>query len=219
MGEDIHNWDPLSVEETVELMSGLSVPWWIAGGWAIDLFLGRQTRAHGDTDVLVRRDDQLEVQKYLSDWDLHKTQQPGLKPWPAGEFQKRPFDDIWCRRRADSPWSLQFMLLDTDGDQWVFKRDESIRGSLGGLGRWTSSGVPYIAPEIQLLYKAKPEILDKDQSDFDLAAPCMCHGAQAWLVRCLEKRFREGHVWSTSLREAMAQQAGRGGAEDRAPQP
>ncbi len=106
MTEDVHNWEPLSVEETVDLMSGLRVPWWIAGGWAIDLFLGRQTRTHGDTDVLIRRDDQLEVQRYLADWDLYKTQQPGLKPWPAGDFQRRPFDDIWCRRTPESPWAL-----------------------------------------------------------------------------------------------------------------
>lgn len=59
MNDDNHKWEPLSVEEVVDLMSGLQVPWWIAGGWAIDLFLGRQTRAHGDTDVLIRRDDQL----------------------------------------------------------------------------------------------------------------------------------------------------------------
>ncbi len=36
MYENIHNWQPLSVEQVVELLSGLTVPWWIAGGWASD---------------------------------------------------------------------------------------------------------------------------------------------------------------------------------------
>ena len=54
MNEGIHNWDPLSVEQTTEFMSGSPVLWWIAGGWAIDFFLDRQTRSHGDTDVLIR---------------------------------------------------------------------------------------------------------------------------------------------------------------------
>ena len=204
MTEDIHNWEPLAVEEAVDLMSGLRIPWWIAGGWAIDLFLGHQTRTHGDTDLLIRRDDQLEVQRYLADWDLYKTQQPGLKPWPAGEFLKRPINDIWCRRTSESPWALQFMLLDTDGDRWVFRRDPSIRGPLDSLGRCTSTGVPYMCPEIQLLYKAKPQTLAKDQSDFDLAVPRMTREAQAWLLRQLEKRFPGGHAWIISLREEMA---------------
>ena len=206
MSDHHHKWAPLSVQEVADLLAGLSVPWWIAGGWAIDLFLGRQTRPHDDTDVLIRRDDQLEVQGYLSGWDLHKTQQPGLKPWPIGEFQSRPFDDIWCRRTPESPWALQLMLLDTDGDRWVFKRDPSIQGHLETLGLYTSAGIPYMRPEIQLLYKAKPQTPRKDQSDFDLAVPRMTRKAQAQLLRHLEKTFPEGHPWMTRLRETMAQQ-------------
>jgi hypothetical protein len=209
MAEDIDTWQPLSVEEVADLLSGLQVPWWIAGGWAIDLFVGRQTRPHADTDVLIRRGDQLEVQKYLSDWDLHKTQQPGLKPWPAGEFLTRPVDDIWCRPTSGSPWSLQLMLLNTDGDQWVFKRDPSIRGHLDGVGRRTSCGVPYLAPEIQLLYKAKVETLDKDQADFDAAVALMSQSACDWLLRCLTKLFPQGHVWIGGLTERVAEASGR----------
>jgi len=203
MSDETHNWEPLSVEETVALMSGLSVPWWIAGGWAIDLFLGRQTRMHEDIDILIRRDDQLEVQKYLRDrnWDLHKTKQPGLKPWPVGEFQMQPVNDIWCRRTPTSPWAFQIMLLDTEGDRWVFRRDPSIQGPLEELGLRTSTGIPFMRPEIQLLYKAKPQTLDKDQSDFDFAVPCMTREARTWLLHHLEKRYPEGHDWISVLRE------------------
>jgi len=207
MNEDAQKWEPLSVQEVVELLSGLSVPWWIAGGQAIDLFIGRETRSHGDTDVLIRRDDQLEVQAYLSGWDLHKTQQPGLKPWPIGEFQVRPVNDIWCRRTEDSPWQLQLVLLDTDGDQWVFRRDPGIRGAIDALGRLTSTGVPYVAPEIQLLYKAKSETIEKDEADFQVAVPLMQDSACAWLLECLEKRFPDGHAWIEQLKERQAQQS------------
>jgi hypothetical protein len=99
MNEDTHSWKPMSVDDAVDLMSGLRLPWWVAGGWAIDLFLGRQTRPHGDIDLLVRREDQFAVQAYLADKGLllYKTQQAGLTPWLPGEFQNRPFDDIRCR--------------------------------------------------------------------------------------------------------------------------
>ena len=204
MSDDHHKWEPLSIQEVVELFSGLSVPWWIAGGYAIDLFVGRETRSHGDMDVLIRRDDQLEVQRYLSEWDMHKTQQPGLKPWPIGEFQDRPFDDIWCRRKEDSPWQFQLMFLDTDGDQWVFKRDSSIRGSIDSLGIRASIGVFYIAPEIQLLYKARLETLEKDEFDFQNAVPLMEESACTWLLECLEKQFPGGHTWINQLKKRQA---------------
>ena len=206
MTDDTHKWDPMSVDDAVDLMSGLNIPWWIAGGWAIDLFLGRQTRSHGDTDVLIRRDDQLEVQAYLNGKGLllYKTQQPGLRPWLPGEFQGRPFDDIWCRWTPDTPWVLQLMLLCTDGDRWVFKRDPTIRGPLEELGQRTSSRVPYMRPHIQLFYKAKSQTLAKDQSDFDLAVPELSRGEQEWLLRHLQKRFVDGHPWIGMLREAMA---------------
>jgi hypothetical protein len=193
------------VPQVAELFSRLSVPWWIAGGRAIDLFAGRETRSHGDTDVLIRRDDQLEVQSYLSGWDLHKTQQPGLKPWPFGEFQKRPVNDIWCRRTKDSPWQLQLMLLDTDGDEWVFRRDPSIRGSIDTLGRRTAAGLLYLAPEIQLLYKARPETPDIDEADFQVALPLMEEAACVWLLECLEKLYPDGHAWIEQLKKRQAQ--------------
>ena len=200
MPDSIHNWQPLTVAETAELLRGLAVPWWIAGGRAIDLFVGRETRPHGDTDVLIRRCDQLAVQAYLSTWDLHKTQQPGLKPWPRGEFLGRPVNDIWCRRTPDAPWSLQLMLLDTDGDDWVFRRDPSIRGPLRSIERRATSGVPYLSPEIQLLYKAKPNTLDKDQADFETTLPLLSPPARRWLLTCLTKRFSDGHDWVDALR-------------------
>lgn len=97
------------------------------------------------------------------------------------------------------------MLLDTDGDRWVFKRDPSIGGPLAGIGRRTATGVPYLAPEIQLLYKAKAETLDKDQADFDVAVPLLDEAARRWLKRRLEKRFPEGHAWTDALGPTRAE--------------
>ena len=207
--DDTQNWRPMAVEDAARLMSGVAVPWWIAGGWAIDLFLGQQTRSHGDTDILILRNDQLIVRDFLSKkgLSLYKAQQPGLKPWLAGEFQARPFDDIWCRWTSESPWVLQLMLLCTNGDEWVFKRDPAIRGRLEDIGRRTQSGIPYLSPHIQLLYKAKQKTQEKDQSDFDLAVPEMQREEKVWLLQNLERQFPHGHEWIERLREVTAQRA------------
>ena len=195
MNEDVHGHQPLRPDEVQELLKDLAIPWWIAGGWAIDLFLGKSTREHEDIDILILRSDQLALQEYLCDWDLHKTQQPGLKPWPQGEYLQLGVNDIWCRRDPSSPWSMEFMLMDTEDDEWVYRRDPRVRGSISMLGTQTDGGIPYLRPEIQLLYKAKLQTREKDQHDFDRALPRLGQEARQWLLRALSLQFEQGHEW------------------------
>ncbi|WP_236602151.1 nucleotidyltransferase domain-containing protein [Ktedonobacter sp. SOSP1-52] len=55
----------------------------MAGGWALDLFLGVQTREHEDTDVLFLRRDQHKIRAQLQGWDVQEAH-PELLPssWP-----------------------------------------------------------------------------------------------------------------------------------------
>jgi hypothetical protein len=95
---DLGPWEPLAVRDLARLLAGASFPWWVAGGWAIDLFVGHQTRPHDDLDVLVLRRDQLAVQHALRGWDLHAADPPGtLRPWRPGETLGAGIHDIWCR--------------------------------------------------------------------------------------------------------------------------
>jgi Aminoglycoside-2''-adenylyltransferase len=56
--DELDNWHPPSLAGLGELLRDAPFPWWIAGGWAIDLFVARPTRAHHDLDVeLLRRRD------------------------------------------------------------------------------------------------------------------------------------------------------------------
>jgi hypothetical protein len=45
-------------------------PWWVSGGWAIDLFIGRVTRDHCDVEVGTFLPDQDEVRRHLDGWEL-----------------------------------------------------------------------------------------------------------------------------------------------------
>ena len=37
----------------LKVMAGFPQPWWVAGGWALDLFLGRKTRPHADLEFSI----------------------------------------------------------------------------------------------------------------------------------------------------------------------
>src|SRR5438874_1630364 len=55
--------DPFSeLRETTGLMSGFGKPWLVAGGWALDLYVGRSTRRHNDVDLAIFREDQADFE-------------------------------------------------------------------------------------------------------------------------------------------------------------
>ncbi|HEU5381678.1 MAG TPA: hypothetical protein VFV38_40175 [Ktedonobacteraceae bacterium] len=62
-----------------------TIPWWIAGGWALDLFLGVQTREHEDLDVLFLRRDHHEIRARLQGWDVQEAY-PELLPGSLSLF-------------------------------------------------------------------------------------------------------------------------------------
>jgi len=194
-----YNWSPLSVDEVKKELAAFKPQWWIAGGWAIDLFLQKQTRNHEDIDILIQRDDQLELQNLLEDWDLWAADPPGtLKPWPKGEFLKKGLQDIWGRRTPKDPWQIQIMLFDAENGDWIFKRGESIRRSLKSVTVTTADGLKLLSPEVQLLYKSRA-IRKKDQQDFDNVVEALSGEQKGWLKQALVKVYSNVHGWIDRL--------------------
>ena len=60
------SWQPLSVDDVQGIFSPIPIHWWIAGGWALNLYLGRITREHDDIDVVNLRSQHQLLQKYLA---------------------------------------------------------------------------------------------------------------------------------------------------------
>jgi hypothetical protein len=199
MADELGVWAPLSPDEVAHLFAGARFHWWIAGGWAIDLALGRQTRPHDDIDIQVLRDDQRAVRTLLAGWDLHAADTPGgLRRWAPAEVLPTHVHDIWCRLTPDGPWRLQLMLADADGEAWVFRRDRRVRRPIAELTRRTADGRPYLALEVQLLYKATASARPKDEHDFALACPLLDGAGRAWLAAALALHA-PNHPWRARL--------------------
>ena len=192
-------WTPLNPTQTCELLADLSCRWWIAGGWAIDLHLGTQTREHGDMDVVVLRDDALAVQRHLDGWVLAAADPPGtLRQWLAGEHLPEHVHDIWCRPQQLEGWALQLMLIDPEGDEWVYRRNRAVRRPLEQIsGPACTAALHVLAPEIQLLYKShRPR--PKDHQDFESMADHLSVGQRDWLRAALLASDPE-HPWLSRL--------------------
>lgn len=195
---ELYRWDALSPHRAGALLGGFDAPWWIAGGWAIDLFLGRQTREHGDLDVAVLRGDQERLRRHLADWDLHVAHDGALTPWAAGDWLAAPRHQFWARPRPDAGWALEILLEDHTGDEWIFRRDASVTRPFTQFGRTTADGVPYICAEVALLYKASAPGEERNARDFDAAAPALDAAARAWLRGAVDALY-PAHAWLPRL--------------------
>ena len=177
----------------LRLFDGVRAPWWIAGGWGIDLWLGEQTRDHLDLDVAVLRRDQVVFWEKLSDWDLHLATAPGvLSPWSQSAVPE-PLHAVWCRPTPESEWAFEVLLNDSQGDEWLFRRDHSVCLPLAELGSRTSDGLPFLNPEVILLYKAK-NVRENDQADLLASLSRLDPEARAWL-RSAIGQVHPGHEW------------------------
>jgi hypothetical protein len=192
-------WQPWQPQEVAAFFATLPVPWWIAGGWAIDLFLGRQTREHADMDVFILRRDQQAVRTLFGTWDMQAALPPPrdeawpFRPWRPGEVLDEAIHDIWGRPDATQPWTIQLMLADTQDDQWLFGRLPTIRRPVTTVGDTTPEGIPYLAPEIQLLYKAKG-LRQKDEADFRQTLSVLHRERRTWLSEALLQAHPQ-HPW------------------------
>jgi hypothetical protein len=94
---DPDSWRAETPATAATWLAGLSVPWWIAGGWTIDLFLGAQTRAHSDVDVGIRRADLAVVRAHLSTWEMFEAKDGVLTRLQEGVGARGDVHSLWCR--------------------------------------------------------------------------------------------------------------------------
>ncbi|ADD44700.1 nucleotidyltransferase domain-containing protein [Stackebrandtia nassauensis] len=188
-------WEPLTLNEIRAVFDGTPVRWWVAGGRVIDAVTGT-AREHGDVDVAIAREDLDIVRERVPDWQLWHAHSGSLQPLFPGDPLMEGREGLWVRRDATQPWILDLLLSPTDGVDWIFKRDHSIRLPLSEAVIRIDD-MPYLAPQCVLLYKAR-HMRDKDRRDFDVTLPHLDTAARAWLATALDKHL-PGHEWRQRL--------------------
>src|SRR6185295_11707078 len=102
-------WEPWRPEQVAVLLEGVEAPWYVAAGWAVELFLGEERREHEDLEIAVPRVRFPEISERLSAFELFVPDSdltdPGLV-WPlarapsalAGHHQ------TWVREPENGRW-------------------------------------------------------------------------------------------------------------------
>ena len=187
---------PPDLAAAAALMRGFGAPWCVAGGWALDLFLGRVTRPHADVDLALFRADQAALREHLPGWTFRKAIAGRLADWSADERLSLPVHEIHATSPGGSR-SLEFLLNERDGGEWVFRRNAAVRCPADRVIVQSTAGLPVLCPAVVLLYKAKNP-RPTDDLDFRAVRSDLGRRQRAWLRAALEVAH-PGHPWLAEL--------------------
>jgi Aminoglycoside-2''-adenylyltransferase len=197
---DVSKWDAWRPEQVAELLAGAAVPWYVAAGWALDLFMGEQRREHEDLELAIpnsRIDELLPALDGLEPFVV--TGPKEVTPLAAARDQLATTHQTWFREPATGLWRFDVFREPSDGDTWICRRDPAIRMPYASLIERTDDGIPYGRPEVVLLYKAKHAERERDQRDFTEIVPLLDPERRRWLAAALEM-VHPGHPWLAALR-------------------
>ncbi|MFE4976426.1 nucleotidyltransferase domain-containing protein [Kitasatospora sp. NPDC056651] len=186
-------WRP---ERVAERLVGVSATWCVAAGWALDLFLGRQSRAHGDLEIAVPAAEFPEIRERFPEYGFDAVGSGLVWPAPSAEALAATHQ-TWMRDRASGRFLLDVFREPHDGGTWICRRDESLRLPYEAVIERTADGIPYLAPELVLLFKAKAT-RPKDRADFANVLPLL-GGSRRDALRGWLERIHPGHPWLVEL--------------------
>lgn len=212
------------IKETTKLLKGNDFDWAICGGYAIDMFCREKTRKHIDIDICVFWEDRDTVIKFIKglNWTVyeacgggvvHLVSELGRQKYLKNNifcvkdgnklFHVAPISDDMYKCNIDNTEQveldyIEFLFDKRDRGYFLYSRNENVTREMDKAILF-DGGVPYLAPEISLLYKSKEYQREDYEHDFTVATNKMSNDSKNWLVNSLDICYPEGHAWSSRL--------------------
>jgi lincosamide nucleotidyltransferase A/C/D/E len=164
-GEREMTWGGTTAEDVialVDLTTAQGIGLWLEGGWAVDAWLGRQTRAHQDVDVIVAKQDVARLVELLFEHGFAIAPRAHQRAW-----------NFVLARPAGLEVDVHIIEFDAAGHgvygpaelEWRYERD-ALAGRATILGREVACITPEWLVEFHLGYE--PDANDRA----DVAALC-----------------------------------------------
>lgn len=214
------------VTEANELLKNGGFDYAFCGGQALDLFLGYESRVHGDIDVCAYWEDRDRIIRHMQSRGFIVYEMLG---GGRGHHitdvsdQIRMKKNIFCFREGcplvktyppdedGCCWIeffhigqteldfIEFLFNDRSRDAFAYARNREITRE-SGKAVLSREGIPYLAPEICLLYKSTDIEREGYQQDFELAYPAMDPAQREWFRKALLQENPKGHPWLDVLK-------------------
>lgn len=179
------------LNQIADILSLCPFDYWIAGGWAVDLHIGKKTREHKDIEIAINRKDQKSLLKLPNIDKVESIKEKSSNIW-SGEFLNLPIHELYCH--FSSGKKLEVLLNEFDNTHWLYRRNLKITLSKDFFTKGELQPLPL---EIVLLYKSKnPRQID--EQDFRTSLPFLEHAQKDWLKDALmiENKL---HPWLADL--------------------
>jgi hypothetical protein len=186
-------WSPWHPADLGRRLQEVGRPWCVVGGWALDLWHGRQTREHEDLEFAILRDDAPAFRAALGELAFFTVHDGAIAPLAPDAVPPPHVFQIWGLDAAARRWRIDMMIEPGTPSDWVYRRDPRITRPRAEMVGLTADGLSYLNPAAVLLFKAK-HLRDKDLLDFEAALPRLAPTERIWLRDCLA-RLHAGHPW------------------------
>lgn len=207
-----------------DFLEKIGIDYAVCGGYGIDLFIGQKTRPHKDLDVTAFWEDRDTIIRFMirEGWDVYEPcGTEYLHKISNVQDQRRIKSNIWCVKQGnqhyrfmeneDSMYAVDFDNLEQNeldyveflfnsrsDDNFLFARNKAIKIKLE-TSVLKANNIPFLAPELILLYKSNAADKTEYQQDFISASSMMNKGQLAWLKNALHIMYPKGHVWINEL--------------------
>lgn len=209
------------IRQANELLQDHGFEYAFCGGWAIDLFIGRETRKHSDIDILAFWPERDMIIEYMQSVGYQVYEMLG-----GGKAHSLAniHDQIKCKRNIfcftqdcelmrlsatneSDIYSvdfkhigqtklnfIEFLFNDKNDTDLLYARNHDIKLALSDAFLIRDS-LPYLSPEMCLLYKSTDIERAGYQSDYDITLSNMSQRQKRWLENALAMLYPEGHKW------------------------
>lgn len=176
------SWQPWTPQQVLERLRGCGARWAIAGGWALDLWLGRCTRPHGDIEIAIAGSALSEIRQQFPGHALYAAKDGLLEH--LDNAVSHDVRQVWVFDGAARKWRLDLMLDPGDESLWIYRRDARLQAARSEVVRCTAEGIPYLRPDVVLLFKGKAP-RPKDDADFATCLGELRGSEKEWLREAL----------------------------------
>jgi hypothetical protein len=190
---DDADWQAWRPEEAARRLGGLDVPWCVAAGWAIDLFVGYERRDHEDLEIAAPAEAFPQIHSVLGDLEFYSVGDGEVTALTEAPERFAETHQTWGLDRAAFEWRIDVFREPSADGRWMCRRDERIRLSYDELIERNGDGIPYLRPEVVLLFKAKRSRA-KDEDDLRDVLPRLDASRRA-LLREWVAVVHPGHPW------------------------
>ncbi|MCL2884875.1 MAG: hypothetical protein FWF49_05260 [Oscillospiraceae bacterium] len=194
------------------------------GGHALDIYLKRTMRPHGDIDISVYQQDRDKIISFMQsrDWTVYEAMGGGMVHLINNTAdQKQIKRNIFCVRDGcpffhvefaeDNMYHceighmeqkeldyIEFLFNNRIENEFIYARNGAIRRKLS-QAILCEDDIAYLAPELVLLYKSTDLSRKENCQDFDIVTPYLSDESREWLRNALQTEFPDGHDWLARL--------------------